>query len=426
VADRVRIAAAPTLERAAPEETTAWRDALAADPVALVGGVDATGVSLLPADGNVSPLWPDGATAFWLDGSDEAGLVVPLRSGRFGRDGFVWARSDGSGLRIFAQPYHAISGISGDAYTGLWWVERPLVSTGRWQLWQWDPQSGRIVLRLEADEGFFTAAGPLAGATLTPRLLAVLPATQGDAGRVTVWVDSQESRTQAPNQGVFALTLVAQEGDLRAVEGAPRLLLEPGEYMAPLAFSPRRDRLAFAQFDDGVPSLTAGQVRPANRIRLLNVETSTLRTIYQTENAREFIAPLLVWQDEQTLLTARSRFAATGAGLDLFGAVWIELGGEGSGGGAAGGAAGGGAAGSSAAGSSAAGGTSVFTVNIPADQTLLDLAGCRSEQSALLVLLNDDGSLESARWTGFEPIRGTFTVPNNLTRAFLCWRVPPG
>ncbi|MGL4651076.1 MAG: hypothetical protein ACRC1H_16845, partial [Caldilineaceae bacterium] len=326
-----------------------------------------------------------------------------LRTGRYGNDGFVWARTDGNGLRVKAQPFWAISGVSGDAYTGLWWVERPLVNTGRWQLWQWEPQSQRIVLRLEASDDLFASAGPLAASSLTPRLLAVLPATPGDANRVSVWVDTSDSRTLAPNRGVFAFTLVAQEGDLRAVEGAPRLVLEAGEYMAPLAFSPARDRLAFAQYDDGVPSLTAGQVRPANRIRVLAVESSTLRTIYQTENALEFIAPLLVWQDATTLLTARSRFAAGGAGLDLFGAVWIELGGE---------------------GSEQPAGTSVFTVNIPSDQALLDVAGCRSEQSALLALLNNDGSLEYARWTGFEPIRNTFTVPNNLTRAFLCWRVP--
>ncbi len=404
VADRVRIAAAPAVERAALEDGSAWAAAAAADPVALVGGVDAAGVNLLPSDGDVTPLWPQGASASWLDGSDGAGLLVPLRGGRYGSEGFIWARTDGSGLRINAQPYFAISGVAGDAYIGLWWVERPQVNTGRWQLWQWDPQTQRIVMRLEAGDDLLSSAGPTVSQTLLPRVVAALPAQPGDASRIALWVDSLDSRTLASNQGLFALTLVEQEGDTRALEGAPRLVLEPGEYMAPLAFSPDRDRLAFSQYDAGVPSLTAGQVRPANRIRMLTLETNTLRTIYQTENNLEFIAPLLTWQDENTLLTARSRFAAGGAGLDLFGAVWIEL--EGG------------------AESGRPTGTSVFTVNIPADQALLDVVGCRSEESTLLVLLNEDGSLEYARWTGFEPVRNTFTVPNNLTRAFVCWRVP--
>jgi hypothetical protein len=369
-----------------------------------VGGADAEGVNLLPVSGDVSPLWPDGAGATWLAGNDEVGLLVPLRSGRYGQEGFVWARNDGNGLRINAQPWFAISGVVGDPYIGLWWIERPLVNSGRWQVWQWDPVTQRIVLRLDAGDDLLGSAGLQAGPALTPRALAIQPTTQGDATRVTLWVDTADSRTLAPNQGVFAMTLVAQEGDQRTLEGAPRLVLAPGEYMAPLAFSPSGDRLAYTQYDPGLPSLTAGQVRPANRVRLLSIDSSTVRTIYQTENPLEFIAPLLVWQDETTILTARSRFAAGGAGLDLFGAVWVELGGS--------------------EGSGRATGTSVFTVNIPADQALLDLAGCRSEQSALLVLLNRDGSLDYARWTGFEPIRDTFTVPNNLTRAFLCWRVP--
>lgn len=404
VADRVHIASAPAGERAALEDASAWAAAVTGDPVALVGGVDTAGVNLLPGDGDVTPLWPQGAGATWLDGSDSAGLLVPLRSGRYGSEGFIWARTDGSGLRINAQPYFAVSGIAGDAFIGLWWIERPLVNTGRWQLWQWDPQTQRIVLRYEAGDDLLSSAGTGVAQALLPRVVAALPAQPGDASRISLWVDSAESRTQAPNQGLFALTLVAQEGDARTLEGAPRLVLEPGEYMAPLAFSPARDRLAFSQYDPGVPSLTAGQVRPANRIRVLNVATSTLRTIYQTENNLEFIAPLLTWQDENTLLTARSRFAAGGAGLDLFGAVWIEL--------------------EEGAEGDRPGGTSVFTVNIPGDQALLDVAGCRSDESTLLVLLNEDGSLEYARWTGFEPIRNTFTVPNNLTRAFTCWRVP--
>ncbi|MGL4651839.1 MAG: hypothetical protein ACRC1H_20690, partial [Caldilineaceae bacterium] len=90
IGDRVRIAAAPVLDRVALEDSSAWAESVANDPVALVGGTEAAGVNLLPVDGDVTPLWSDAASATWLDGSDEAGLLVPLRTGRYGNDGFVW------------------------------------------------------------------------------------------------------------------------------------------------------------------------------------------------------------------------------------------------------------------------------------------------------------------------------------------------
>jgi len=411
VADRVRIAAAPTSDRAVVADASAWATVVNSDPIALVGSVDAPGVNLLGVDGAITTIWPEGAAAAWLDGTTEAGLIIPLRTPRYGRDGFIWARTDGQGLRVTAQPYYTISGIAGDAYIGLWWVERPMVASGRWQLWQWDPQTQSIMLRLEAGEDFFSGAAPQINPALTPRLLAVIPAATGDATRVTAWVDSADSRTLASNQGVFAFTLSAQASTLEAqggtrfgVDGAPRVILEPGEYLQPLALSPNRELLAFSQYDEDVASLTAGQIRPANRIRVLNLSASTLRTVYQSESELEFIAPLLTWQDNNTLLSARSRFAAGGTAPDLFGAVWIETGG-----------------GEGADGNT---GPSVFTVTIPADQTLVDMIGCRNEDRALLALLNTDRSMEYAGWSGSEPVRNPFTVPNNLTRAFLCWRVP--
>jgi hypothetical protein len=87
--------------------------------------------------------------------------------------------------------------------------------------------------------------------------------------------------------------------------------------------------------------------------------------------------------------------------LDLFGAVWIQL--------------------------PTADGTlspSAISVRLPAGQRLLDLTGCRDDQSALLVLLDNDGSLGYDRWSTIEAPARTFTVPNNLTRVFVCWRNP--
>ena len=87
----------------------------------------------------------------------------------------------------------------------------------------------------------------------------------------------------------------------------------------------------------------------------------------------------------------------------MFGAVWLEMG--------------------DATGGS---GPSAISVRIPAGRQMQDIAGCRLEQSALLVLLNADGSLDYARWASIEPITPTFTVPNNLKQVFTCWRNPPG
>ena len=38
---------------------------------------------------------------------------------------FYEMRNDGSGLQFVAQPYRSISGVAGDAYGGLWWIETP-------------------------------------------------------------------------------------------------------------------------------------------------------------------------------------------------------------------------------------------------------------------------------------------------------------
>lgn len=399
----VRIVGAPVLERIALEDGAAYAQASASQSsVALVGG-EAAGVNLLDTSGSVTPLWPDGNSATWLDDSGLAGLVVTLASAPHGRDGFVWVREDGAGLRFWAQPWFRISGVAGDAYTGLWWVERPAAGDDGWQIWNWDPASGLALLRFSAGSDLFSSASPLVSDNLAPRLLAVRAATPGDNTAVSLFMETEDTLTQQINRGLFRLNLRTGPVDRGSLDGAPRLLIAPGAYANPLAISPDQSRLAYAVHDSDQPSLTAGQVKPANRIKLLTLEgrgSGTIRTVYQTETALEFIAPLLAWQDSTTLLTARSRFAAdTSAGLDLFGAVWIDLPLE-------------------------SPGASALSARIPAQKRMLDLAGCRRDQSALLVLLNNDGSLEHDRWNVIEPLTPRYTVPNNLTRALLCWRTP--
>ncbi len=408
-ADRVRIVAAPPVERVALVDGAALAAAAAEESaVALVSS--GAGVDLLTRNGNVASLFPGGSSAAWLTSSSApaAGIVAPLQSARYGQEGFVWLRVDGAGLRVQTRPYFALGGVAGDPYIGLWWIERPATGGAHWQLWQWDPAAERIVRRL-VDDGALLAVGSPQGTSepsaRAPRLLAVRPRQPGDQSIVTLLLETADALTQQPNQGLFAVDLLIPPDGPGSVQGAPRLLLQPGTYQSPLALSPDQSRLAYAVYDDEHPSLTAGQVRPANRVLLLVLEgpnAGSASPIYEAQTALEFLAPLLTWQDEDTLLAARSRFSAAGTvGLDLFAAVWIEL-----------------------PPSEGAPDAAAISTTIPPRQTLLDLTGCRDDESALLVLLDDDSSLHYARWNVVQPPAAVFTLPNNLTDAFLCWRLP--
>jgi hypothetical protein len=414
IAGRVRIAGAAPFDRVTLEDGSAFATAAAsANTVGLVGG-DGAGVSVLDTEGAVTALWQEAAGVQWLDAGD-AGVVAPLDAEPYGRHGMIWARTDGAALRIHAQPYFAINGVAGDPYTGLWWIETPLFGTGRWQLWQWEPQSARVVMRLEAGDDLFARAEEADDAEiaphLLPKLLAVQAVTPGDPAHVTLIVTTSDALSLAPNQGIFRLEIVGNVGEPAAIIGAPHLMVGANLYQEPLALSPDHARLALLVHDSDQPSLTAGAITPANRIKslaLTGAGAGTLTNLYQTETALEFLAPLLAWQDDGTLLAARARFAAAGASqIDMFGAVWLEV------------------ASDSQTASTATAATAI-SVRIPAGRQLQDIAGCRQEQSALLVLLNNDGSLDYARWASIEPITPTFTVPNNLKMVFTCWRNPPG
>jgi len=415
IAGRVRIAGAAQFERVTLEDGSAFANAaLSANTVGLVGGGGA-GISILTTEGAVSALWQDAASVQWLDGGD-AGVVAPLNAEPYGRHGFIWARTDGAALRIHAQPWYAIQGMAGDPYTGVWWIETPLFNTGRWQLWQWEPQSARVLMRMDSGDDLFARAegqGETAIAPhLVPKLVALHAQTPGDPTRVVLHVSTRDALSLAPNQGIFRIEIVGSVGEPATVVGAPTLLVRAGLYQEPLVLSPDHSRLALLAYDSDQPSLTAGAITPANRLKslaLTGTNAGSLTTLYQTETALEFLAPLLTWQDDGTLLAARARFAASGVSqIDMFGAVWLEV--------------------SSASQVSSAQSTNAtaISVRIPAGRQLQDIAGCRLEQSALLVLLNNDGSLDYARWASIEPITPTFTVPNNLKMVFTCWRNPPG
>jgi len=139
--------------------------------------------------------------------------------------------------------------------------------------------------------------------------------------------------------------------------------------------------LAYFYFNPEHPSLTSGQIRPPNTVRLLTLEgrgANTIRTVYATETQFEFLAPNLAWQGNDRLYLARSRFAEGQIfGIDRFSIVAVQL---------------------PAPGSQSAGQILASNYELPNQQKLRDFAACRTGESALMVIEGADGSLQLARW----------------------------
>ena len=87
--------------------------------------------------------------------------------------------------------------------------------------------------------------------------------------------------------------------------------------------------MAYFYYNAEHPSLTSGTIHPPNTVRLLTLEgrgANTIRTVYETENQTEFVAPDLAWQGNDRLYLALSRFAEGQVfGLDQFGVVAVQL-----------------------------------------------------------------------------------------------------
>ncbi|NJN83860.1 MAG: hypothetical protein HC802_17350 [Caldilineaceae bacterium] len=131
---------------------------------------------------------------------------------------------------------------------------------------------------------------------------------------------------------------------------------------------------------------------------------STIRTVYESENRFEFLAPNLGWLGEDRLLLARSRFAAGDVfGLDRFGVVQVQL------------------PAADAPGSEPPTSTSYL---FPTQQELKDFATCADGDYTLLVSTRNDGGLELSRWAGSGEPEPLFVLPANLSRTFVCWQAP--
>ncbi len=154
----------------------------------------------------------------------------------------------------------------------------------------------------------------------------------------------------------------------------PVVALAPADYRGPLQVSPDRGRLAYFYFNPEHASLTSGTIHPPNSVRLLTLEgrgASTIRTVYETENQSEFLAPNLAWQGNDRLYLALSRFAEGQVfGLDRFGVVAVQL---------------------PAPGSQSAGEILTSHYLLPDQQELRDFLPCRDGASTLLVVKMTDG-----------------------------------
>jgi hypothetical protein len=408
VATTVRIVAAPVLERSALLSYPLLPQTLGNDAaMALIGSRSEQGVYLMMRNGDVQQLWGLEDDAVWISGDETAGMLLSAPDLPTGINSFSWVRTDGTGVQIFAQPFYRLRGVAGDIYGGLWWIETPQATLDQWQIWHYDASRGQIVRRGQANGRLFSASSRIINPALAPELLMAQPELAGPDNNVvgvSLLLDSLDQTTQALYTGVFRLYLRLTPDGRGEAPDPPQLLLAPEDYRGPLLISPDRGRLSYFYYDAEQPSLTAGSLRPANSVRLFTLEgrgANTIRPVYASENAREFLAPNLTWQGNDRLFLMRSRFAAGGAlGLDRFGAVAVQL---------------------PPPGSQSAGEIQVQSYLLTEKQQLRDFAACRDGENVLLITQDADGNLQLARWDGVNPPVPMFALPENLSRVFVCW-----
>ncbi len=408
-ATRVRIVGEPSAERVKLLDLAGVRDAVASgSAVTLLASQSGPGLYMLSNNGKAQQLWQYEDSAAWVSGDPNAGFIVREPQAAGGLSTFTWVRNDGTGLQFFAQPYHTVQGVAGDAYGGLWWIETPQATMDQWQLWHYDPATATIALRLQATGALFTAADE--STRRTPILQAVQPVIPGDVSNVTLFVDTVDTERQTPFAGFYRLAVQTGGDGAAQVTDGPQQLLAEGQYRGPLVVSPDLSRLAYFAYDAAVPSLTSGAVKPPNTLNLLTLPArgdSSSRPVYRSETRFEFLAPAVAWLGGDRLLAARSRFAAGGTDLDPFGIVQVQLP----------------AAGETA---DATANTEVATSSyqLPRQQSLLDFTACL-DGAALLLTRDRDGGQALARWQGQGQSFPLFGLPAQLDRALLCWQTTP-
>ncbi len=410
VATRVRIASAPTQERARLLSVADLAGALAEGrAVAMLGSREEQGVYLLETDATLRQLYTDEKETSWAGSNTDAGIVVSTQDAPVGTNRFSWVRGDGFGVQVFAQPFHSLRGVVADVLGGLWWIETPQADLDLWQLWHYDPASGQVTLALRGTGEAMRTGGAVVRSGLTPLLIAAYPnfdVEQGRVTEVTLVMDTLERATQLLYTGVFRLTVrlgVDQPGEMI---GTAQLLLTPESYRGPLQISPDRSKLAYFVYEPNHPSLTSGFIRPANMLRVLTLEgrgASTIRTVYAAENRFEFLAPNLAWQGNDRLVIARSRFAPGDTfGIERFGVIQVQL----------------------PPADQPTGTVTIRSYLFPIQRELRDYTTCQDGLYTLTIATLEDGNLELARWDGGERPQAIFLLPPNMSRTFLCWQAP--
>jgi hypothetical protein len=410
VAAQVRIVTMPEQERARllnlPDLAVPVGQGLA---VGMMGSREEPGVYLLETSGTLRQLWTDEREAGWAGHDAAAGVVVSTQDAPVAANRFSWIRDDGTGVQILAQPFHSLRGVVADPFAGLWWIETPQADIDQWQLWHYDPDSGRVALWLRATGALFQGASPVVQTALTPVLVAAFPeydAATGALRQVSLLLDSVGQGGQQLYTGVFRITVTLGADAAGQVMGDPQLVLTPENYRGPLQVSPDGTKLAYFVYDADHASLTSGFIRPANQVRVLTLSgpgASTIRTVYVTENRFEFLAPNLGWQGNERLVAARARFAPGDTfGIERFGVVLVQLPGA----------------------DEPNGVVQVRSYLFPNQRDLRDFAVCQDGQYTLTVAGLEDGSLELARWDGADRPQALFLLPASMSRGFLCWQAP--
>ena len=431
VASRVRIVRPPVQERSELLYFPSLAESVASDEVmGLLGGREEQGVYLLTATGTLQQILVNEQDAAWVGGDEFAGMLLQSPPSPTGLNRFSWVRADGTGLLISAQPFHNISGVAGDGFRGIWWIETPQADFDQWELWHYDPAAASIELRLRSTGAILRRAENVGAVpvrdSVVPLLLSARPSIDGQLLSLTL--DSVDRAQQQLYTGLFALELGGAAEGVEPAEQlnllSARLLLPGASYRGPLKVNPAQTELAYFVYDADHPSLTSGFITPANRLNLLTLSGAgegAIQTVYETQTSAEFLAPQITWRDNSQLVVARSRFDDENIfSSELFGLVEIRLPEKSP----VGAATDANVAIVEASGDVPADAPIWNTHLLPDGQQILDFTACRDGLYTLLIMQDAAGNLQVGRWGGEGRPRPLFGLPLELQRAFICWRAP--
>lgn len=410
VANRIRIVGLPRHEPPALINIESLGEAADQNAdVGLFGSGEQPGIYLLESVGNLRQILVAEQTAAWATGESPAGLILTTPWQQFGANSLSWLRLDGTGIRIWAQPYFGLRGVVGDESGRIWWVEAPSVALDLWRLWQYDSYTSRITLKLNASSDIFRR---VAGTDmqLVPKLLSVKKSESGSTNSqdpVSILVDTAEFPQERLFAGLFRIELDSGSAFLeldQGIEGG-EILLRDGTYRDSVELNPGETRLAYLQYDAGHPSLTSGVVTPPNRLLVANLAQpgSPGQIVYQSESRFEFLAARIAWHGDNRLIVGRSRFGSGGEqDVDTFALVKIELALDDAG---------------------HVTDTTVSNYLLPGQDKLLDFVGCLDSEYIVLLTSNGGEQTIVSRWTGNNRPRPLFGLPITLDKSHTCHKI---